>query len=83
MPVSSRNLAGPGVDCRQINSSPSKLPLIILLRLLSRVLFQVLISIQSMILNEEPYLNEPGWANMAGTSHSKSCEWYITPFVVL
>ncbi|KAG8980855.1 hypothetical protein FRB90_007442 [Tulasnella sp. 427] len=33
-------------------------------------LLQVLISIQSMILCEEPYLNEPGWAQGAGTTAS-------------
>ncbi|KAJ3999011.1 hypothetical protein F5050DRAFT_1893090 [Lentinula boryana] len=35
-------------------------------------LLQVLISIQSMILCEEPYLNEPGWASSAGTPQSKA-----------
>ncbi|KII94754.1 hypothetical protein PLICRDRAFT_47766 [Plicaturopsis crispa FD-325 SS-3] len=35
-------------------------------------LLQVLISIQSMILCEEPYLNEPSWANSAGTPQSKA-----------
>ncbi|KAI0717965.1 ubiquitin conjugating enzyme family protein [Fomitopsis betulina] len=34
-------------------------------------LLQVLISIQSMILCEEPYLNEPGWASGGGTSASR------------
>lgn len=27
-----------------------------------------------MILNEEPYLNEPGWATQQGTPQSKACE---------
>lgn len=36
--------------------------------------FQVLISIQSMILCDEPYLNEPGWANGGGTPQSKACK---------
>jgi len=36
--------------------------------------FQVLISIQSMILCDEPYLNEPGWASGAGTPQSIACE---------
>lgn len=40
-------------------------------------LLQVLISIQSMILCEEPYLNEPGWAGSAGTPQSHACEWFI------
>lgn len=31
-------------------------------------LLQVLISIQSLILCEEPYINEPGWSNMGGVS---------------
>ncbi|EAU84763.2 ubiquitin conjugating enzyme family protein [Coprinopsis cinerea okayama7 len=35
-------------------------------------LLQVLISIQSMILCEEPYLNEPGWANNGGSPQSKA-----------
>jgi len=35
-------------------------------------LLQVLISIQSMILCEEPYLNEPGWANDVGSAASKA-----------
>ncbi|KAG2354905.1 ubiquitin-conjugating enzyme/RWD-like protein [Suillus spraguei] len=38
-------------------------------------LLQVLISIQSMIPCEEPYLNEPGWANDGGTPQSRQCEW--------
>ena len=37
-------------------------------------LLQVLISIQSMILCDEPYLNEPGWANGGGTPKSIACE---------
>ena len=37
-------------------------------------LLQVLISIQSMILCDEPYLNEPGWATEAGTPSSKACK---------
>jgi len=35
-------------------------------------LLQVLISIQSMILCEEPYLNEPGWATSSGTPQSNA-----------
>ncbi|OCF34329.1 hypothetical protein I316_03843 [Kwoniella heveanensis BCC8398] len=35
-------------------------------------LLQVLISIQSLIFCEEPYLNEPGWADQAGSSASKA-----------
>lgn len=27
-----------------------------------------------MILCDEPYLNEPGWANSGGTPQSKACE---------
>ncbi|CDZ96453.1 Ubiquitin-conjugating enzyme [Phaffia rhodozyma] len=34
-------------------------------------LLQVLISIQAMILNDEPYLNEPGWQNSGGSTASK------------
>jgi hypothetical protein len=33
-------------------------------------LLQVLISIQSLILSDEPYLNEPGWSNSAGVSET-------------
>ncbi|KAG6896936.1 hypothetical protein C0992_005201, partial [Termitomyces sp. T32_za158] len=33
---------------------------------------KVLISIQSMILCEEPYLNEPGWANQGGSAASRA-----------
>ena len=40
---------------------------------------QVLISIQSLILYEEPYLNEPGWANSGGTPKSLACEYLIAP----
>lgn len=38
---------------------------------------QVLISIQSMILCEEPYLNEPGWAGSAGTPQSAACAYHL------
>lgn len=38
---------------------------------------QVLISIQSMILCDEPYLNEPGWAGLGGSPQSKACEYQI------
>lgn len=34
-------------------------------------LLQVLISIQSLILCEEPYCNEPGWASQGGSASSK------------
>jgi hypothetical protein len=34
---------------------------------------QVLISIQSMILCDEPYLNEPGWSSDGGTPQSLAC----------
>ncbi|KAI0690863.1 ubiquitin conjugating enzyme family protein [Cytidiella melzeri] len=45
-------------------------------------LLQVLISIQSMILCEEPYLNEPGWANCAGTAQSKQYSANVRRMVV-
>jgi hypothetical protein len=38
---------------------------------------QVLISIQSMILCEEPYLNEPGWASSGGTPQSRACKFFL------
>jgi len=45
-------------------------------------LLQVLISIQSMILCEEPYLNEPGWAGDAGTPQSKAYSANVRRMVV-
>ncbi|GBE80076.1 ubiquitin conjugating enzyme family protein [Sparassis latifolia] len=45
-------------------------------------LLQVLVSIQSMILCEEPYLNEPGWASMAGTVQSKAYSANVRRMVV-
>ncbi|KAJ7591087.1 hypothetical protein C8J56DRAFT_934652 [Mycena floridula] len=45
-------------------------------------LLQVLISIQSMILCEEPYLNEPGWAASAGTPASHAYSANVRRMVV-
>ncbi|KAI0092127.1 ubiquitin conjugating enzyme family protein [Irpex rosettiformis] len=45
-------------------------------------LLQVLISIQSMILCDEPYLNEPGWADCAGTPQSKQYSANVRRMVV-
>lgn len=45
-------------------------------------LLQVLISIQSMILCDEPYLNEPGWASQAGTAASKAYSANVRRMVV-
>ncbi|KAK7470678.1 hypothetical protein VKT23_002100 [Stygiomarasmius scandens] len=45
-------------------------------------LLQVLISIQSMILCDEPYLNEPGWASSAGTPQSMAYSANIRRMVV-
>ncbi|KAH7105452.1 hypothetical protein BKA62DRAFT_689728 [Auriculariales sp. MPI-PUGE-AT-0066] len=45
-------------------------------------LLQVLISIQSMILCEEPYLNEPGWATQSGTPQSKAYSANVRRMVV-
>ncbi|TFK55677.1 hypothetical protein OE88DRAFT_1652098 [Heliocybe sulcata] len=45
-------------------------------------LLQVLISIQSMILCEEPYLNEPGWASSAGTAASQAYSANVRRMVV-
>ncbi|KAI9448119.1 hypothetical protein H4582DRAFT_1802380 [Lactarius indigo] len=42
----------------------------------------VLISIQSMILCEEPYLNEPGWASSSGTPQSMAYSANIRRMVV-
>lgn len=30
-------------------------------------MLQVLVSIQALILNQDPYFNEPGWAHHRGT----------------
>ncbi|KAI0650839.1 ubiquitin conjugating enzyme family protein [Trametes meyenii] len=45
-------------------------------------LLQVLISIQSMILCDEPYLNEPGWANSGGTPKSVAYSANVRRMVV-
>ncbi|KAN0131396.1 hypothetical protein V8E53_010773 [Lactarius tabidus] len=45
-------------------------------------LLQVLISIQSMILCEEPYLNEPGWASSSGTPQSVAYSANIRRMVI-
>ncbi|KAH9854945.1 ubiquitin conjugating enzyme family protein [Lenzites betulinus] len=45
-------------------------------------LLQVLISIQSMILCDEPYLNEPGWASSGGTPKSVAYSANIRRMVV-
>ncbi|KAG6337349.1 hypothetical protein ID866_1722 [Astraeus odoratus] len=45
-------------------------------------LLQVLVSIQSMILCDEPYLNEPGWANAGGTPQSKAYSANVRRMVV-
>ncbi|KAI0065922.1 hypothetical protein BV25DRAFT_1797993 [Artomyces pyxidatus] len=45
-------------------------------------LLQVLISIQSMILCEEPYLNEPGWASSVGTPQSMAYSANVRRMVV-
>ncbi|EJD00913.1 uncharacterized protein FOMMEDRAFT_135199 [Fomitiporia mediterranea MF3/22] len=45
-------------------------------------LLQVLISIQSMILCDEPYLNEPGWASQQGTPQSKAYSANVRRMVV-
>jgi len=43
---------------------------------------QVLISIQSMILCDEPYLNEPSWASDGGTPQSLACTLPATHLTV-
>ncbi|CDO68460.1 hypothetical protein BN946_scf184760.g16 [Trametes cinnabarina] len=45
-------------------------------------LYAVLISIQSMILCDEPYVNEPGWANSGGTPKSVAYSKNIRRMVV-
>ncbi|CAO2199720.1 unnamed protein product [Urochloa humidicola] len=46
-------------------------------------LLQVLVSIQALILNENPYYNEPGYAGTANTPHGqrKSMEYNDTTFL--
>lgn len=48
----------------------------------SSTLLQVLISIQAMILNDEPYLNEPGWSSQAGTPASRAYSANVRRMVV-
>ncbi|EGG03790.1 uncharacterized protein MELLADRAFT_65352 [Melampsora larici-populina 98AG31] len=43
---------------------------------------KVIISIQSMILCQEPYLNEPGWSKMSGTPESKAYNLNVRRMVV-
>ncbi|KAI5116954.1 hypothetical protein M0805_001927 [Coniferiporia weirii] len=45
-------------------------------------LLQVLVSIQSMILCDEPYLNEPGWSSEAGTPASNAYSANLRRMVV-
>ncbi|KAG6814198.1 hypothetical protein H0H92_000875 [Tricholoma furcatifolium] len=45
-------------------------------------LLQVLISIQSMILCDEPYLNEPGWASQGGSPASRAYSANVRRMVV-
>lgn len=72
MSVTTWHLARPGMDCRQIDT-PTGDKTVSFAYLRSPTMLQVLISIQSMILCEEPYLNEPSWANSGGTPASKQC----------
>ncbi|WVQ77522.1 hypothetical protein IAR50_007208 [Cryptococcus sp. DSM 104548] len=46
-------------------------------------LLQVLISIQSLILCDEPYCNEPGWANDGGSAQSKAYSANVRRMVLL
>ncbi|GFZ49786.1 hypothetical protein JCM24511_07189 [Saitozyma sp. JCM 24511] len=46
-------------------------------------LLQVLISIQSLILCEEPYLNEPGWSKDVGTPQSKAYSANVRRMVLI
>ncbi|EPQ59915.1 hypothetical protein GLOTRDRAFT_32925, partial [Gloeophyllum trabeum ATCC 11539] len=45
-------------------------------------LLQVLISIQSMILCDEPYVNEPGWSQEAGSVNSQAYSANVRRMVV-
>lgn len=46
-------------------------------------LLQVLISIQSLIMCEEPYCNEPAWANDAGTPQAKAYDANVRRMVLV
>lgn len=69
------NLYADGVGCHFCNTDMQKVCLSLLGTWAGpgwiagkSTLLQVLLSIQSLILCDEPYLNEPGWANGAGVS---------------
>lgn len=73
MPISSRHLVRAWLDTRSINLIAGSFTYMES-RAVDTTHFQVLISIQSMILCDEPYLNEPGWANSGGTPQSRACK---------
>ena len=70
-----RNVVRAGLGSRQINIVAGKLCSSLSARfgIILNICVQVLISIQSMILCDEPYLNEPSWASDGGTPQSRSC----------
>ncbi|KAJ8522297.1 hypothetical protein ONZ45_g1120 [Pleurotus djamor] len=69
------------LGCRTINPAAGKRTIIVLIGFFTHA-EKVLISIQSMILCDEPYLNEPGWANSAGTPPSLAYSANVRRMVV-
>lgn len=69
------NVGRPWLGIREIDPLAGACERLAMMPVFTDPLFpQVLISIQSMILCDEPYLNEPGWANSAGTPQSIACK---------
>lgn len=73
MPIPSGHLVRSRMDGRKVDVAPGVHRHGVPFKTLMIHVLQVLISIQSMILCDEPYLNEPGWANEHGTPASKAC----------
>jgi hypothetical protein len=76
MPISTWHLVWTRMGFRKIDPAPGQSePWLKRARTAQIANIQVLISIQSMILCDEPYLNEPGWASGAGTPASNACKF--------
>jgi len=76
-----RNVVRAGLGSREINIVAGELCNSFSARsgIVLNTRVQVLISIQSMILCDEPYLNEPSWASDGGTPQSLTCTSPATP----
>jgi hypothetical protein len=74
MLISARYLVRPWLDFGSVDIAAGERADSDVSCLQTTIHLQVLISIQSMILCDEPYLNEPGWANGGGTPQSKACK---------